>query len=94
MTAVFARAAGAIVAALAVLAAGCGPADAPGGGERILTAAGKSYSNQDPIIRDFFEDRRGGVFVDVGAYHWKEGNNTLYLWDSDGGSATAVVDQQ
>ena len=46
---------------------------------RILTSGEKRYSNQDVIIRDFFHDRRGGFFVDIGAYHWKDGSNTLYL---------------
>ena len=31
------------------------------------------------IIRDFFQDRRDGVFVDVGAYHAREHNNTYRL---------------
>ncbi len=31
------------------------------------------------VIREFFQDRRGGVFLDVGASHYQEGSNTYYL---------------
>ena len=41
----------------------------------------KHYSerNEESIIRHFFRDRRSGVFLDVGAYHYKNGSNTYYL---------------
>jgi FkbM family methyltransferase len=41
----------------------------------------KHYSerNEETIIRHFFKDRRSGVFLDVGAYHYKNGSNTYYL---------------
>jgi FkbM family methyltransferase len=31
------------------------------------------------IVRDYFKDRRGGVFLDVGANDYKEASNTYYL---------------
>lgn len=31
------------------------------------------------IVRDFFSDKRGGFFVDVGANHHRRGSNTYYL---------------
>ncbi|MBK5298653.1 MAG: hypothetical protein JJE40_15980, partial [Vicinamibacteria bacterium] len=34
---------------------------------------------EEYIIRDFFQDRRDGVFVDVGAYHAREHSNTYRL---------------
>lgn len=37
------------------------------------------------IVRDFFNDRRGGFFVDVGANDYKKFNNTYYLETSLGG---------
>ncbi len=46
-----------------------------------LTPHEKQYSqfNEELIIRHFFEDREGGVFVDVGCYHWKQFSTTYYL---------------
>jgi FkbM family methyltransferase len=38
-----------------------------------------SERNEEIIIRHFFKDRRGGFFVDVGAYHYRDGSNTYYL---------------
>lgn len=78
------------VTALALLASlGCGQTDAPPE-PRILVTGEKAYSNQDVIIRDFFSDMRDGVFVDVGCYDWKKGNNTLYLEESLGWTGVAV----
>ena len=31
------------------------------------------------MIRDYFQDRRGGVFVDVGANHYQSASKTYYL---------------
>lgn len=47
----------------------------------ILDSGKKLYSQYDEelIIRDFFNDRRGGVFVDVGCYHYKDISTTYYL---------------
>ena len=42
------------------------------------------------IIRDFFQDKRGGVFVDVGANHHERFNNTYYLEARLGWSGLAV----
>jgi FkbM family methyltransferase len=41
----------------------------------------KLYSKHDEelIIRDFFRDKRGGYFVDVGAGHYRVNSNTYYL---------------
>ena len=41
----------------------------------------KHYSERDEevIIRHFFKDRKSGFFLDVGAYHYKNGSNTYYL---------------
>jgi len=38
-----------------------------------------SERNEEAIIRHFFSDRRTGIFLDVGAYHYKNGSNTYYL---------------
>ncbi len=38
-----------------------------------------SERNEEIIIRHFFKDRRGGFFLDVGAYHYRDGSNTFYL---------------
>jgi FkbM family methyltransferase len=31
------------------------------------------------LVRDFFQDRRSGVFLDVGAHHYKDESNTYFL---------------
>ena len=38
-----------------------------------------SERNEETIIRHFFKDHKGGVFLDVGAYHYRDGSNTYYL---------------
>ncbi|MDX6400577.1 MAG: hypothetical protein QOF27_1183 [Gaiellaceae bacterium] len=38
-----------------------------------------SQGNEELLIRRFFADRRGGVFVDVGSAHWRDGSNTYAL---------------
>jgi FkbM family methyltransferase len=38
-----------------------------------------SYAVEEWAIRDFFRDKRDGVFVDVGANHYKIASNTYYL---------------
>lgn len=47
----------------------------------IVGAEKNLYSrhNAELIIRDFFQDRRGGVFLDVGCWHPIEASNTYYL---------------
>jgi FkbM family methyltransferase len=41
----------------------------------------KRYSqfNEELIVRHFFGDERGGVFVDVGCSHWKKHSTTYFL---------------
>jgi FkbM family methyltransferase len=38
-----------------------------------------SQHGEEWIIRDFFQDRRGGFFVDVGANHYMDYSNTYFL---------------
>lgn len=45
------------------------------------------------LIRDFFQDERGGVFVDVGANHHQERSNTYYLETALGWSGVAIEPQ-
>ena len=49
-----------------------------------------SNGREEWIVRDFFQDRRGGVFVDVGAADAREGSNTYYLEAHLGWSGIAV----
>ena len=42
------------------------------------------------IVRDVFQDRRGGVFLDVGAADFKEKNNTYFLDTQLGWSGIAI----
>jgi FkbM family methyltransferase len=50
------------------------------------------YSSHDEelFVRDFFADRRDGVFVDVGASHYKDRSNTYYLESVLGWSGLAI----
>jgi FkbM family methyltransferase len=45
------------------------------------------------MIRDFFQDRRGGVFVDVGANHYQQTSKTYYLESRLGWSGIAIEPQ-
>ena len=58
----------------------------------ILTNGTKLYSQHDEelIVRHFFDDERGGVFLDVGCWDWKEGSTTLYLEERLGWSGIGV----
>lgn len=58
----------------------------------ILTTGTKLYSQHDEelLIRHFFNDERGGVFLDVGCWDWKEGSTTLYLEERLGWTGFAV----
>ena len=38
-----------------------------------------SSDYEEWIIRDFFQDKRNGVFLDVGANHYRDENNTYFL---------------
>ena len=62
-------------------------------GAKYLAGYGPSRYSQfaeEWIIRDFFQDRRGGVFVDVGANHYKNDSTTFYLEEKLGWSGLAV----
>jgi len=74
--------------------AGSGSEPPPGPGLRteLDRYAPKHYSekNEETIIRHFFGDRRAGVFLDVGAYHYKNGSNTYYLEKELGWGGIAI----
>lgn len=75
---------------LAILvAAGVAGAGAP---DDLLHSGHKLYSQHDEelIIRHFFDDRRGGFFVDVGSFHWQNLSTTYYLEHHLGWSGIAV----
>jgi FkbM family methyltransferase len=55
-------------------------------GQRELRPFGEKYgpakfseNYEEWFIRDFFNDRREGVFLDVGAHHHQNQNNTFFL---------------
>ena len=58
----------------------------------ILTEGRKLYSqkNEELIILDFFQDRTGGFFLDVGCYDWKDLSTTYYLEKHLGWSGIGV----
>jgi FkbM family methyltransferase len=49
-----------------------------------------SFGVEELAIRDFFQDRTGGFFVDIGANHYKKDSNTFYLEERLGWSGIAV----
>jgi FkbM family methyltransferase len=75
-----------LVVALLFLASACSPGDA------IPDRSKKLYSQNDEelLIRDFFDDRKGGTFVDVGSYHWEEISTTYFLEKYLGWSGIAI----
>jgi FkbM family methyltransferase len=52
-----------------------------------------SRYGEEWIVRDFFNDKRGGVFVDVGANHYRRDSNTYYLETQLGWSGVAIEPQ-
>ncbi len=62
--------------------------------ERIYGPSTSSQFDEERIIRDFFRDRRNGVFLDVGANHYQRNNLTYFLETSLGWSGVAVDAQQ
>lgn len=56
--------------------------------------ARNSFNEEEWVIRDFFKDRRGGVFVDVGANDYKRYSNTFYLETVLGWSGVAIEPQR
>lgn len=53
-----------------------------------------SEREEEWMIRDYFQDRRGGVFVDVGASHYRSASKTYYLESKLGWSGLAVEPQR
>jgi FkbM family methyltransferase len=49
-----------------------------------------SFNVEEWVIRDFFKDKRNGVFVDVGSADARNGSNTFYLESKLGWSGIAV----
>lgn len=49
-----------------------------------------SENMEEWIIRDYFQDRRDGVFLDVGANHYRDMSNTYFLESVLGWSGVAV----
>lgn len=62
------------------------------GSSDILKKGEKLYSHLDEelVIREFFQDRKGGFFVDVGAGDYRRFSNTLYLEERLGWKGLAV----
>ena len=68
------------VLCLAVAAiAAAAPSEPKAPSKKLTGKSLYSHANEELIIRDFFHDRREGVFVDVGCAWPIEKNNTYYL---------------
>jgi FkbM family methyltransferase len=83
----------ACAAALCLLLAASAGAEVriPGDAEHLL--AGEplySQHKEELIVRHFFGDRRGGVYLDVGAFHWRRWSTTYYLEKHLGWTGVAV----
>lgn len=64
--------------------------------ERLRRTYGPAHDSQyyeEWIIRDSFKDRRNGVFVDVGANHYRDGSTTFALEQRLGWSGVALDPQ-
>ncbi|MEO7272861.1 MAG: FkbM family methyltransferase [Vicinamibacterales bacterium] len=53
-----------------------------------------SEREEEWLIRDYFQDRREGVFVDVGANHYRSASKTYYLESKLGWSGLAIEPQR
>src|SRR6187402_380548 len=53
-----------------------------------------SEREEEWLIRDFFGDRRDGVFVDIGANHFRAASKTYYLESRLGWRGVAVEPQK
>lgn len=62
--------------------------------ERAYGPGVQSEHNEELIVRDFFNDRRGGIFVDVGASHYRKNSNTYFLEAERGWSGIAIDAQR
>ena len=49
-----------------------------------------SRNVEEWLIRDYFQDRRNGVFLDIGANHYRDESNTYYLETELGWSGVAI----
>jgi FkbM family methyltransferase len=59
--------------------------------EKYGTGTGHSSRNfEEWIIRDYFQDRSNGIFLDVGANDYRDENNTYYLETKLGWSGVAI----
>jgi FkbM family methyltransferase len=58
--------------------------------EKKYGPASNSQYEEEWVLRDFYGDKREGVFVDVGANHYQENSNTYYLERAMGWSGIAV----
>ena len=47
-------------------------------------------ASKEDILRDYLKDRKGGIFVDVGAFHAKDGSNTYRLERDFGWTGLAI----
>ncbi len=56
--------------------------------------AHNSEREEEWLIRDFFQDRKGGFFVDIGANHYRLASKTYYLETVLGWSGVAVEPQK
>lgn len=58
----------------------------------IIKKGEKVYSenNEELVIREFFQDKKDGFFLDVGAGHYMRGSNTFYLEQRLGWRGIAV----
>jgi FkbM family methyltransferase len=83
-------AAGATVLVVSIVASASACRSTPA--KDILNTEKKLYSQHDEelIVRQFFNDQKGGVFLDVGCYDWKDGSTTLYLEEKLGWSGIGV----
>jgi FkbM family methyltransferase len=65
----------------------------PAGDAGLRAKYGRSHWSHGPeewVIRDYFQDRRGGIFLDVGSADARVGSNTYFLEAQLGWSGVAI----
>ena len=62
--------------------------------EKKYGPASNSQFEEEWALRDFFGNKRDGVFVDVGANHYQKYSNTYYLETAMGWSGIAIEPQK
>jgi FkbM family methyltransferase len=79
-----------VLAASTVWSGESAPAAKPARGAVLSEKPRYSHAKEELVIRDFFQDKRDGIFLDVGCWHPIQDSNTYYLEHHLGWSGIGV----